>query len=58
MHHRGQVHHKLAVLLGGVLQVAIDVMHVGRLYVGSETLSLFIAAQCLLLWLRFQFFVR
>ncbi|KAL0035205.1 hypothetical protein WJX79_005983 [Trebouxia sp. C0005] len=45
-------------LITYILQVAIDVMHVGRLYVGSETLSLFIAAQCLLLWLRFQFFVR
>lgn len=40
------------------LQVMIDVMHLGRLYVGSETLSILIAVQCLLLWLRFQFFVR
>ena len=41
-----------------VSQVVIDVMHIGRLYVGSETLSVLIAAQCLLLSLRFQFFVR
>ena len=40
------------------LQITIDVMHIGRLYVGSETLSLLIAAQCLLLWFRLQFFIR
>ena len=45
-----------AVLL--CLQITIDVMHIGRLYVGSETLSLLIAAQCLMLWFRFQFFIR
>lgn len=41
-----------------LLQITIDVMHLGRLYVGSETLSVLIATQCLLLWLRFQFFIR
>ena len=40
------------------LQTTIDIMHIGRLYVGSETLSLLVAAQCLLLWFRLQFFIR
>ena len=44
--------------MNALLQVTIDVMHLGRLYVSSETLSVLIAMQCLLLWLRFQFFIR
>ena len=39
-------------------QVGIDVMHLGRLHVRSETLSILVAAQCLLLWLKIQYFAR
>lgn len=40
------------------LQVAIDVLHLGRLDVRSEVLSILVAAQCLLLWLKIQYFAR
>ena len=45
-------------VIGLVLQVGIDVMHLCRLHVRSETLSILVAAQCLLLWLKIQYFAR
>lgn len=45
-------------MIGLALQVGIDVMHLCRLHVRSETLSILVAAQCLLLWLKIQYFAR
>ena len=41
-----------------VLQIAIDVLHLSRLNVRSEVLSILVASQCLLLWLKIQYFAR
>ena len=41
-----------------VLQIAIDVLHLSRLNVRSEILSILVASQCLLLWLKIQYFAR
>ena len=40
------------------LQIAIDVLHLSRLNVRSEVLSILVASQCLLLWLKIQYFAR
>ena len=40
------------------VQVAIDVLHLSRVNVQSEVLSILVAAQCLLLWLKIQYFAR
>ncbi|DBA86726.1 TPA: hypothetical protein ACH3X2_005431 [Trebouxia sp. C0005] len=40
------------------LQIAIDVLHLSRLNVRSEILSILVASQCLLLWLKIQYFAR
>ena len=39
-------------------QVTIDVLHLSRLNVQSEYMSILVAAQCLLLWLKIQYFAR
>ena len=54
---------EVSIFIGGyrrsvALQVAIDVLHLGRLDVRSEVLSILVAAQCLLLWLKIQYFAR
>ena len=41
-----------------VPQVSIDVVHLSRLNVKSEYVSILVAAQCLLLWLKIQYFAR
>ena len=41
-----------------MLQVAIAVLHLSRLHVRSEVLSILVASQCLLLWLKIQYFAR
>lgn len=40
------------------LQIAIAVMHMGRLYLGSGWLSVLVAFQCVLLWFRLNYFSR
>lgn len=40
------------------IQVAIAVMHLGRLSISSDWLSILAAAQCILLLLRLQYFSR
>eukprot|EP00878_Enallax_costatus_P003598 GHUV01003812.1.p1 GENE.GHUV01003812.1~~GHUV01003812.1.p1 ORF type:complete len:573 (+),score=199.32 GHUV01003812.1:368-2086(+) len=40
------------------LQVAISVMHLGRLYLASGWLSVLVAFQCVLLWFRLNYFSR
>ena len=40
------------------VQVGIDVLHLSRIHVRSEVLSILVAAQCLLLWLKIQYFAR
>lgn len=41
-----------------LLQVAIAVMHMGRLYLFSGWLSVLVAFQCVLLWFRLNYFSR
>ena len=40
------------------LQIVIAVMHLGRYAVGSETLSVLVSFQILLLWVKIQYFAR
>lgn len=40
------------------LQIAIAVMHLGRLYLASGWLSVLVAFQCVLLWFRLNYFSR
>ena len=40
------------------MQIAIAVMHLGRLAVGGDALILLMATQCILLWLRLQYYLR
>lgn len=40
------------------MQVVIAVMHLGRYAVGSETLSVLVSFQILLLWVKIQYFAR
>ncbi len=39
-------------------QIAITVMHLGRLGLASNTLSVLVAFQVLLLWVKAQYFAR
>lgn len=41
-----------------LLQIVIAVMHLGRYAVGSETLSVLVSFQILLLWIKIQYFAR
>ena len=43
---------------GWLLQIVIAVMHLGRYAVGSETLSVLVSFQILLLWVKIQYFAR
>lgn len=43
---------------GARAQIAIAVMHLGRLRLASNTLSVLVAFQVLLLWVRAQYFAR
>lgn len=39
-------------------QVAITVMHLGRFKLDSDLILILMAAQCILLWLRLQYYLR
>ena len=41
-----------------MVQVAIALVHLLRLSVRSEYVSILVASQCLLLWLKIQYFAR
>lgn len=41
-----------------LLQIAIAVMHLGRLYLASGWLTVLVAFQCVLLWFRLNYFSR
>lgn len=40
------------------MQVAIAVMHLSRRGVDSDAIVILMAAQCILLWLRLQYYLR
>lgn len=44
--------------LGARAQIVIAVMHLGRLGLASNTLSVLVAFQVLLLWIKAQYFAR
>ena len=57
--HSACIHHLHASDTPGArAQVAIAVMHLGRLRLASNTLSVLVAFQVLLLWVRAQYFAR
>lgn len=41
-----------------IIQLAVVVMHLGRLSISSDWLSILAAAQCILLLFRLQYFSR
>ena len=43
---------------GAALQIAIVIMHLGRLAVNSDAIVILMALQCILLWLRLQYYLR
>jgi hypothetical protein len=43
---------------GAALQIAIVIMHLSRLAVNSDAIVILMALQCILLWLRLQYYLR
>ena len=54
----GPAHQQVDCDCAIMMQITIVVMHVGRYMVASETLSILVAVQILLLWIKVQYFAR
>jgi len=50
--------HESACAVPPCMQIAIVIMHLSRLAVNSDAIVILMALQCILLWLRLQYYLR